>query len=108
MFARHPHPLARRRGMQIPQWPQRQTRAEPCIEKSLPQRTPGQPNSFSAYSLPSVAEHPSEIPQCLNTFLKKQSQKQHGERRTANTYLPTLPQSHPSGTQIRKTNPIVR
>ncbi len=53
MPARHPHRLARKRGMSIPQWPQRQTLAEACIEKSLPPRTPGQPNSFSAHSVPS-------------------------------------------------------
>mgnify|MGYP006288659827 CR=1 FL=1 len=42
-----------------------------------PQRTPGQPNSFSAHSVPNPDL--SGIPHCLNVFSKKQSQKQHGE-----------------------------
>ena len=46
MLARYPHPLLQERGMPIPQ------------------PTPGQPNPFSAYSVPSVTEHPSQIPQC--------------------------------------------
>ena len=70
MPARHPHRLARKRGMPS-------------------QRTPGQPSSFSAHSVPSVAEHPSEIRQCLNAFLKKQTQKQNGE-------IVVLAHNHPS------------
>ncbi len=79
MPARHPHRLAHKCGMSIPQWPQRQTLAEACIEKGLPPPTPGQPNPFSASSVPSVAQHPSAIPHCINVFSKKQSQIQNGE-----------------------------
>ncbi len=89
MPARHPHRLAHKRGMSIPQWPQRQTLAEACIEKGLPPPTPGRPNSFSVYSVPNP-DLPG-IPHCLNVFSKKQSQKQY---RQASVPAHNYPSTH--------------
>ncbi len=61
MPARHPHRLAHKCGMPRP-------------------RTPGQPNSFSVYSVPSVAQHPSAIPSVPQYPFRKNKAKNNMEK----------------------------